>query len=67
MSIGKELPYLQGAHGLLPPCCGMSHRDADSNEDTYRRFRMSEAAVEMKWGVTEVQYTEMVWVCTENE
>ncbi len=41
-----EMSYIQGA-------CGVSRRDGESNEDTYERFGMSEAAVGMDCGVVE--------------
>ncbi len=39
-----EMCYMQGA-------CGVSRWDGESNEDTYGRFGMSEAAVGMECGV----------------
>ncbi len=38
------MSYMRGA-------CGVSGWDGESNEDLYRRFGMSEAAVEMDCGV----------------
>ncbi len=41
-----EMSYIRGA-------CGVSRWDGESNEDTYGRFCMSEAAVGMDCGVLE--------------